>query len=74
MDRNRLVVGSLITLGGVALRKESVDRNDVLAISAVLELVALRKESVDRNRCLRCCAISCITVALRKESVDRNTT
>ena len=33
----------------VALRKESVDRNDVLAISAVLELVALRKESVDRN-------------------------
>ena len=34
----------------VALRKESVDRNDVLAVSAVLELmVALRKESVDRN-------------------------
>ena len=27
MDRNLLVVGSLITLGGVALRKESVDRN-----------------------------------------------
>ena len=33
----------------VALRKESVDRNDVLAVSALLELVALRKESVDRN-------------------------
>ena len=30
-----------------------MDRNDVLAISAVLELVALRKESVDRN-CWRC--------------------
>ena len=27
MDRNLLAVGSLITLGGVALRKESVDRN-----------------------------------------------
>ncbi len=26
-----------------------MDRNNVLAISAVLELVALRKESVDRN-------------------------
>ena len=36
-------------LGFVALRKESVDRNDVLAVSALLELVALRKESVDRN-------------------------
>ena len=36
--------------GNVALRKESVDRNDVLAVSALLELiVALRKESVDRN-------------------------
>ena len=35
----------------VALRKESVDRNDVLAISALLEIVALRKESVDRNSC-----------------------
>ena len=34
----------------VALRKESVDRNDVLAVSALLEvIVALRKESVDRN-------------------------
>ena len=36
----------------VALRKESVDRNDVLAVSALLEvIVALRKESVDRNAC-----------------------
>ena len=33
----------------VALRKESVDRNDVLAVSDALQLVALRKESVDRN-------------------------
>ena len=28
VDRNRPIVGFLITLGGVALRKESVDRNN----------------------------------------------
>ena len=56
----------------VALRKESVDRNDVLAISAVLELiVALRKESVDRNT-FHVVQFLTLHVALRKESVDRN--
>ena len=35
---------------GVALRKESVDRNDtVQIIVVVMHAVALRKESVDRN-------------------------
>ena len=29
MDRNPVGAGSLITLGGVALRKESVDRNQI---------------------------------------------
>ena len=49
-----------------------MDRNDVLAISAVLELiVALRKESVDRNSSCRPDEPSG-EVALRKESVDRN--
>ena len=33
----------------VALRKESVDRNDIAELTAHLPLVALRKESVDRN-------------------------
>ena len=49
-----------------------MDRNDVLAVSAVLQLVALRKESVDRN--LKCCFVILLValVALRKESVDRN--
>ena len=56
----------------VALRKESVDRNDVLATSAVLELVALRKESVDRNVFLTLTVRNVPIVALRKESVDRN--
>ena len=35
---------------GVALRKESVDRNDFPIVPAELTTVALRKESVDRNR------------------------
>ena len=33
----------------VALRKESVDRNDFPVVPAELTTVALRKESVDRN-------------------------
>ena len=33
----------------VALRKESVDRNEYLKLLAMLIMVALRKESVDRN-------------------------
>ena len=34
---------------GVALRKESVDRNATSVVFALLAVVALRKESVDRN-------------------------
>ena len=37
----------------VALRKESVDRNDNGNAVAVSDLVALRKESVDRNSASR---------------------
>ena len=33
----------------VALRKESVDRNNAMQIVVVIVHVALRKESVDRN-------------------------
>ena len=37
----------------VALRKESVDRNNLHVINpAVIAKVALRKESVDRNNCV----------------------
>ena len=57
---------------GVALRKESVDRNRYLGIETDPLDVALRKESVDRN-CWRCHnRLPSIPVALRKESVDRN--
>ena len=56
MDRN--LIGSINgTVNIVALRKESVDRNDNGNTVALSDLVALRKESVDRNpnsirRCL----------------------
>ena len=36
-------------VAGVALRKESVDRNKGLGLLGWLRVVALRKESVDRN-------------------------
>ena len=60
-----------IHLPQVALRKESVDRNDPDGILVFCGPVALRKESVDRNnRPNRQKYIN--RVALRKESVDRN--
>ena len=48
MDRNR-ARGHEAYSADVALRKESVDRNDIAELTAHLPLVALRKESVDRN-------------------------
>ena len=45
---------------GVALRKESVDRNIVLLVPELVPWVALRKESVDRN--LKLSALQAIVV------------
>ena len=48
----------------VALRKESVDRNDAMQIVVVIvHAVALRKESVDRN-CTVCKVCLCQTLSL----------
>ena len=47
------------TGAGVALRKESVDRNRDRGPDTGIAAVALRKESVDRNA-LRACAIACM--------------
>ena len=58
-------------LNVVALRKESVDRNN--DTSKKINPVALRKESVDRNW-ISVSIIHPPQVALRKESVDRNKT
>ena len=52
MDRNRDRVFILIMGLGVALRKESVDRNECSPAAGQLGAVALRKESVDRNTAL----------------------
>ena len=58
---------------GVALRKESVDRNSASAVvNNPFIKVALRKESVDRNGHCVFVLVLCLGVALRKESVDRN--
>ena len=56
----------------VALRKESVDRNNAVAVPIERPLVALRKESVDRNTIIGYVMHNSRLVALRKESVDRN--
>ena len=48
MDRNN-VQPRKTEVPGVALRKESVDRNPGLAWKLTVYPVALRKESVDRN-------------------------
>ena len=58
--------------GLVALRKESVDRNDYFGRFGAYPAVALRKESVDRNFVPFDVIRPAIDVALRKESVDRN--
>ena len=41
--------GWTLNINGVALRKESVDRNLIGSIYRAIDIVALRKESVDRN-------------------------
>ena len=57
----------------VALRKESVDRNIIIAGGKLQNrVVALRKESVDRNDIRYTTSPRPSIVALRKESVDRN--
>ena len=59
------------TSNSVALRKESVDRNQCMSALFRCRSVALRKESVDRNTVILL-PIFTPPVALRKESVDRN--
>ena len=72
MDRNTLPLVLILPKIGVALRKESVDRNITLPPFYAFSKVALRKESVDRNVNIRVVDGSKSSVALRKESVDRN--
>ena len=59
MDRNPKTHPGPFASWGVALRKESVDRNRDRGPDTGIAAVALRKESVDRNA-LRACAIACM--------------
>ena len=73
MDRN-IAWARSSPAGSVALRKESVDRNNGRGGRCKPWYgVALRKESVDRNNVSANNHIRIREVALRKESVDRNT-
>ena len=53
MDRNIKEDVSNSIIVNVALRKESVDRNDVLAVSAPLELMSLsaRRAWIEMTQC-----------------------
>ena len=73
MDRNRQrETGSLFFLG-VALRKESVDRNCTMQIVIVVMSTSLsaRRAWIEMRASLMLIYGFC-EVALRKESVDRN--
>ena len=61
-----------MSVSAVALRKESVDRNNLYEGGVTMGVVALRKESVDRNLISTLALGGWGRVALRKESVDRN--
>ena len=71
MDRNFFALNGK-NVHSVALRKESVDRNDTAIPRYAGVTVALRKESVDRNSFCKLQVVDRLLVALRKESVDRN--
>ena len=49
MDRNYVAKAPYRNIIHVALRKESVDRNNIKRRDDIKQFVALRKESVDRN-------------------------
>ena len=56
----------------VALRKESVDRNEVIKIYKILDFaVALRKESVDRNTYyIGRFSICCLSLSARRAWIE----
>ena len=71
MDRN-IQVKNTPKAREVALRKESVDRNDVIrpAIDVFLASLSARRAWIEIKKIGR--LLLAVRVALRKESVDRN--
>ena len=72
MDRNTSVTSSAGTIGKVALRKESVDRNQVAVHFVGLSALSLSARRAWIEICQVCVFCRVAFVALRKESVDRN--
>ena len=72
MDRNRAAVGFRITRGGVALRKESVDRNTTMQIVVIVVDTSLSARRAWIEILVFAWQVCLTCVALRKESVDRN--
>ena len=72
MDRNVIAIVSSLAVG-VALRKESVDRNDEggRAVGIDIESLSARRAWIEIQHPPR--PVKSKSVALRKESVDRNT-
>ena len=71
VDRNNQIAGQLCKVDCVALRKESVDRNNKMwgkTISRAMSLSA-RRAWIE---IFSCALLLLALVALRKESVDRN--
>ena len=70
MDRNH-VRYTTTPRPSVALRKESVDRNQLLIFFVTHFLVALRKESVDRNRaCIMTTIICTASLSARRAWIE----
>ena len=71
MDRN-FPISSDTSLGDVALRKESVDRNDIETSRVCTDAESLSARRAWIEIALVETALRAVYVALRKESVDRN--
>ena len=72
MDRNSFYAKNRNLPEHVALRKESVDRNDIriAPIDGVIESLSARRAWIEITVVATLATL--VTVALRKESVDRN--
>ena len=71
MDRND-AMQIVVVIMHVALRKESVDRNQRIAKPFREQFKSLSARRAWIEICCACCAGWLLAVALRKESVDRN--
>ena len=72
MDRNIILPKQLNRAPPVALRKESVDRNNAMQIVIIIVYASLSARRAWIEIVVLCLSCVLLLVALRKESVDRN--